>query len=89
MTTTAVRTIVETLQSLGIGMAEARIFVHVNKTTITQSAARAGTTKEFAQNKLKVLRRKGLIQIDSTTKPATYSHTSAGRKAMATIQNAQ
>jgi predicted transcriptional regulator len=89
MTTTAVRTIVETLQSLGIGMAEARIFVHVNNTTIAQSAARAGTTSEFTHNKLKVLKRKGLIQIDRTSRPATYSHTAQGRKAMQTIQNAR
>jgi len=85
MTTAAICEIVNALHRLGIGMAEAKVFVAVDSNTMRIIADKVKISLKYSENQLRTLRQKGLVKIDSTTRPATYSHTKDGQIAMKTL----
>jgi len=83
MTTVAIGEIVTALHRLGIGMAEAKVFVIADGKTMREIANQGKSNIVFTNNKLWALTQKGLIT--QSGRPATYTHTADGQKAMKSL----
>jgi len=83
MTTAAICEIVTALHRLGIGMAEAKVFVIADGKTMREIANQGKSDIVFTNNKLWALTQKGLIT--QSGRPATYNHTADGQKAMKSL----
>jgi len=85
MTATALCEIVTTLQAIGIGMAEAKVFHAVNSNPMREIASASRTPQDYCSNKLFFLMRKGLVRIEKVSRPAIYRHTVEGERAMQSL----
>jgi predicted transcriptional regulator len=85
---TAICEIVNELHKIGIGMAEAKVFVAVNSNPMRDIASASKTPYDFCSNKLFFLMRKGLVRIEKIQRPALYNHTKEGEKAMKSLMQA-
>jgi predicted transcriptional regulator len=88
MTTAAICEIVNALHKIGIGMAEAKVFVAVNSNPMKDIASTSKTPYDYCSMKLFYLMRKGLVKINKMQRPAIYSHTEDGKKAMKELTTA-
>lgn len=69
-------------------MAEAKVFVAVNSNPMKDISSTSKTPYDYCSNKLFSLMRKGLVKIEKVQRPAIYSHTEEGKKAMKSLIDA-